>query len=47
MEAQTGEFYFQQDLTDKRQRVFPKPLLPLFTELHLGRRPFIKTGAVN
>lgn len=51
MEAQTGAFYFQQDLTDEGQRMFPEPLLPvmkpLFAELRLGRRAFIKNEAVN
>lgn len=51
MEAWTGAFYFQQDLTDEGQRMFPEPLLPvmkpLFAELRLGRRAFIKNEAVN
>lgn len=51
MEAQTGEFYFQQNLTGEGQHVFLEPLLPvmnpLFAELRLGRRAFIKNGDVN
>lgn len=51
METQARELYFQQDLTDEGQRVFPEPLLPvmnpLFAELRTGRRAFIKNGAVN